>query len=341
MSSAFEILPVTRVPLPAPFARVKAFADLVAPLVAVALVLLTPVPATSQALPFHAPTGITAGFNENAARHFVTVLGRSGLVRDGETIADPMERDVSGLAVVNGAILGGFTPLWTFRVIVPWVRKTLDLTAPEGRRASFETSGVGDAFAQTKWIFYRNDRPGATTRLGIQGRLKLPLGSTDAHLPSGEVAPRPLQVGTGSWDFEPTLLLTATTPGRWGLHGDAGWRFNGRDEGFAAGDLFLYDLALGFRLHPEVFRSMSDQTVVAYLELNGEVAGRDEVGGAENPDSGGQVLFLSPDLQWVVTPWLLFEASVQVPVVQDLNGSQLEHETRFQLGTRYRFSVFR
>ncbi|MEX2472659.1 MAG: transporter, partial [Gemmatimonadota bacterium] len=309
--------------------------------IAFMLLVLVPMSAASQALPFHTPTGITAGFSENAARHFVTALGRGGLVRDGETIVDPMERDISGLAVVNGVVLGGFTPLWTFRVIVPWVRKTMDFTAPGGRRASFETSGVGDAFIQSKWIFYRKDRPGATTRLGIQGRLKIPFGKTDARLPSGDVAPRPLQVGTGSWDFEPTVLFTATTPGRWGLHGQAGGRFNGRDEGFEAGDVFLYNLALGFRLLPGVYRSMSDQTLVTYLELNGEVAGRDEVGDGENPDSGGHVLFLSPGLQWVVTPWLLFEASVQVPVVQELNGAQLEHETRFQLGTRYRFSVLR
>lgn len=325
--STIDLSHLSRLPLPA--------------LGAVALVLLASASAVAQALPFHTPTGITSGFNENAARHFVNVLGRSGLVRDGESVVDPMERDISGIAVVTGAILGGFTPLWTFRVIVPWVRKEMDFTAPDGRRASFETSSVGDAFLQTKWIFYRDDRPGATTRLGIQGRLKVPLGSTDARLPSGDVAPRPLQVGTGSWDVEPTLLLTATTPGRWGVHANSGWRFNGRHEGFEAGDVFLYNVALGARLLPDVYRSMSDQTVVAYVELNGEVSRRDDVGGGENPDSGGHVLFLSPALQWIPTPSLLFEASVQVPVVQDLNGSQLEYDTRLQMGTRYRFSVLR
>lgn len=310
-------------------------------LVAVALLVLAPIPAPAQALPFHTPTGITAGFNENAARHFVNVLGRSGLVRDGERVVDPMEREIDGLAVVNGAILGGFTPLWTFRALVPWIRKEMDFTQPDGRRASFVTSGVGDALLQTKWIFYRKDRPGATTRIGVRGRLKVPLGSTDARLPSGEVASRPLQVGTGSWDVEPSLLFTATTPGRLGFHGSVGWRFNGRDDGYEAGDLFLYNLALGARLLPQVYGSMRDQTVVAYLELNGELSRRGEVDGEEDPDSGGHLLFLSPALQWIPTPWLLLEASVQVPVVQELNGSQLEHDTRFQLGTRYRFSILR
>lgn len=302
--------------------------------------LAGPSPAAAQALPFHTSTGITAGFDENAARSFVSVLGRSGLVREGEEIPDRMRRDVDGLAVVGGAILGGFTPHWTYRVIVPWVRKSMDFTAPDGRRLRYESSGVGDAILQTKWVFFRENQLQGTTRLGLQGRLKVPLGSTDATLPTGQVAPRPLQVGTGSWDVEPTLVFTRTQ-GRWGLLANAGWRFNGEDDGFEAGDAFSYDAAVGFRFVPWTYERLSDQSLVAYLELNGEVAREDRVRGAENPDSGGHLLFLSPQLQWIPAPWLLFESSVQLPVVQDLNGTQLEHETRFQVGTRFRFSVLR
>lgn len=313
------------------------------PLGSVLLAAVLAVPAgrvSAQALPFHTATGITAGFDENAGRSFVALRGRSGLVRDGMAIEDPTARNVDGLAVVGGVILGGLTPLWTFRVLVPWVRKTMDFAAPDGRRLRFETSGMGDPILQTKWIFFADNRLRATTRLGLRARVKVPLGSTDARLPGGAVAPRSLQVGTGSWDFEPTLVFT-DTENRWGFHANAGWRFNGRDEGFEAGDAFRYDAAVGFRFVPWVYESLKDQSVVAYLELNGEVAGRDRVGGRENPDSGGHLLFLSPALQWIPTPWLLFEGSVQLPVVHDLDGTQLEHELRVQLGTRYRFSVFR
>jgi hypothetical protein len=270
----------------------------------------------------------------------VTLRGRSGLVREGTEIADPTRRDVDALGVVNGVILGGFTPYWTFRVIVPWVRKSMDFTTPEGARRHFEVSGIGDAVLQSKWIFLRENRTGGTTRLGIRGRVFVPLGETEARLPTGEVAPRPLQVGDGSWDVEPTLVFTTTTR-RLGFHANAGWRFNTEDEGFEAGDVFRYDAAVGFRFVPWVYESLTDQTLVAYLEMNGEVAREDEIGGVESPDSGGHLLFLGPDLQWIPTPWLLFEGSVQVPVVQELNGTRLEHETRFQLGTRVRFSVFR
>ncbi len=46
-------------------------------------------------------------------------------------------------------------------------------------------------------------------------------------------------------------------------------------------------------------------------------------------------------MQWIPTPWLLFEAPVQIPVVQDLNGTQLDYGTRLQVGSRIRFSFVR
>lgn len=304
------------------------------------LAALLPAAAHGQALPFHTTSGITAGFQENAGRAFVSFLGRSGLVSEGEEIPDPMGREIDAFAAVAGVIPFSLTPRWTFRAVVPFVAKGMDFAGPGGEPLEFDASGIGDALIDTKWIFFSDNRPQASTRIGLQAGVKVPLGETDARLPDGEVAPRPLQVGTGSWDF-PVELVFTDMEGRWGFHTNAGWRFNTEDDGFEAGDVFTYDAAVGFRFVPWVYESLTDQTVVAYLELNGEVARRDEVGGMKNPDSGGHLLFLSPDLQWIPTPWLLFEGSVQIPIVQELNGTQLEHDVRFQLGTRFRFSVFR
>lgn len=303
-------------------------------------VLLAPASARAQALPFHTDTAITAGFQENAARGFVALLGREGLVADGEEVADPANRDLDATVVVAGAIPLALTPFWTARVVVPWVEKSLSFDAPDGRRLEFETSGVGDVLVDTKWIFLRRDRRGGTTRIGLQGGVEIPVGDTDDRLPDGEVAPRPLQVGSGIWDV-PVELLVTDVRDRLGLHANLGGRFHGEDDGFEPGDVFGYDVAIGWRLAPAVYESLQDRTLVGYLELNGEVAGEDRVDGRENPDSGGHLLFASADLQWIPAPWLLFEGSYQVPVVQELNGSQLEHDPRVQLGARIRFSVFR
>ncbi|MFQ5690840.1 MAG: transporter [Gemmatimonadota bacterium] len=293
----------------------------------------------AQALPFHAETAITTGFEEAAARTFAMFLGRSGLRRDGEDVADPMLRDIDVFAQPFAVLPYALNPQWTTRVIVPVVRKSMDFRTPSGERGAYSTSGVGDVIVDTKWIFLHKNRLRGTTRLGIGGGVKIPVGSTDATLPNGAVAPRPLQVGSGSWDFPLKALLTVTQ-GHAGLIANAGYRIRTTDDGFKAGNAFTYDVALGLRFRPWVYRSLRDKSLVAYVELNGQVGARDEINGDSSPDSGGHLLFLSPDLQWIPSPWLLFEGSVQFPIVQDLNGTQLEYDTRFQFGTRIRFSVF-
>lgn len=309
-------------------------------LASLALLGLIPRLASAQALPFHTDTAITAGFQENAARAFAGVLDREGLVVDGEDVADPANRELDGTVLVAGAIPFSVTPLWTTRIVVPWIDRSLSFDGPNGRRLAFETSGVGDVLVDTKWVFFRRDRRGGTTRIGVQGGVELPVGDTDDRLPDGEVAPRPLQVGSGTWDVPGEVLFTDVRD-RLGFHANLGGILRGEDDGVEPGDAFRYDAAVGWRLAPAVYESLRDQTLVGYLELNGEVVGRDRVDGRENPDSGGHLLFASADLQWVPTPWLLVEGSLQVPVVQDLDGAQLEHGPRAQLGARIRFSVFR
>lgn len=299
-----------------------------------------PVPLSlgAQALPFHTGTAITTGFEEQALRTFAAFGGRSGLVRDGRSIPDPMERDVDVFMGPVALLPYAITAQWTTRVVLPIVRMTMDFTGPDGIRRRYATTGVGDPLVDTKWVFLVRNRPRGTTRLGVEGGVKLPVGGTDARLPDGSRAPRPLQVGTGSWDV-PVKALFTTIRNRFGVHADVGYRFNGAASGFEAGDVATYDVALAFRFAPGTYRSFTDRSAVAYLEFNGASARRNAVEGRPDPDSGGNLLFVSPGLQWIPTPWFLLEASVQVPILQDLHGTQLGYDTRFQWGARYRFSL--
>ena len=299
--------------------------------------LAAPPGARAQALPFHAETAITTGFEEEAARTFAGFLGRHGLMRDGSDVADPLDRDIDVFVQPLALLPVAVTPMWTTRLIAPFVRKRMDFTTPDGVRRRYSTNGIGDVVVDTKWIFLVRNRRGGTTRAGIEGGVKIPVGATDANLPTGARAPRALQVGSGSWDF-PFKALFTMTRGRRGLLANVGYRVNTTDEGVRAGNVFTYDAAAAWRFIPRRYRSFTDQTFVLYLELNGSVEARGRMGGAADPNSGGHLLFLSPDVQWIPRPWLLFEASVQLPIVQDLNGTQLRYDTRLQIGTRFRFS---
>ena len=230
-------------------AYVQGASGLVAGLLAA--VLLTAANLTAQALPFHTETAITTGFEEAAARTFSTFFGRKGLRLDGVGITDPMLRDINVFVQPVGVLPYAITPLWTTRVIIPFVRKSMDFT--DGVRRNYATTGVGDALVDTKWIFFTRNRLGGTTRLGIGGGVKVPLGKTDATLPDGTVAARSLQVGSGSWDF-PFKALFTLTQGHVGLLANAGYRVNTTDEGLKAGNIFSYDVALALRFVPWVYR---------------------------------------------------------------------------------------
>jgi Putative MetA-pathway of phenol degradation len=305
-----------------------------------AAALLVPASLAAQAVPFHTQTLITPGFGEGAAHIFSTFAGRRGLLSDGAEIPDLMDRDIDVFVQRELVRPFAFSAMWTTRIVLPYVRKSMEFTPIGGTRQRFSTAGIGDVIVDTKWIFLSKNRPGGTTRLGVQGGVKIPLGSTDATLPDGMVAPRPLQAGSGSWDF-PFKALFMMTRGRFGLLANTGYRINTSDEGIDAGNVFSYDVALGLRLAPWGDKSFKDRSLTVYLELNGKAASQDEIAGTPNPDSGGHLLFLSPDIQLRPTRWLMFEGSVQFPIVQDLNGIQLGYDPRFQLGTRFRFSFFR
>ncbi len=153
-----------------------------APLLAwlTAVALLAPGSLRAQALPFHTETAITTGFEEEAARTFSAFFGRQGLRRNGVGITDPMQRNINVFVQVFGVLPYAITPMWTTRVVVPFVRKSMDFTTPGGTRSDYATSGVGDILVDTKWVFFSSNRVKGTTRLGIEGGVKIPLGGTEA-----------------------------------------------------------------------------------------------------------------------------------------------------------------
>ncbi|GIW44082.1 MAG: hypothetical protein KatS3mg077_1364 [Candidatus Binatia bacterium] len=72
------------------------------------------------------------------------------------------------------------------------------------------------------------------------------------------------------------------------------------------------------------------------LELNGVWVERDEAGGKELADSGGYTLLVAPGLQYVSRRWIA-EISMQLPIVQSLNGEQVKTDFRVHAGFRIVF----
>jgi len=288
-------------------------------LLGLAIFWITPQTARGQGLPFHTPSAMTTAFEERGLRSFTMLQSRGELTTS-----------------VTPVVLLPFAPHQrvTTTLVLPVVWKRL------GASGSFpgETltnGGLGDIKVSVKWAFFVKNRLAGTTRLALVASGIAPTGSTDETLPTGEVAPRALQLGMGSPGVGASLIGLWLRD-RWAITTSAGYTIRGNHEGFEPGSVARYDVAVGFRI-PAHIETIHTRTLQIYLEWNGSVTARTRDAGATLPDSGGHLAYLSPGLQWVVLPQLLLEGSLQIPVVQAFHGTQPRFGVRPGLGLRYLF----
>lgn len=80
--------------------------------------------------------------------------GREGLLLDGEEISDPMQRDIDVFVQPVVVLPYAITPLWTTRVIVPFVHKSMDFTAAEARACLSVDSVLCSHYSSSQYYLY-------------------------------------------------------------------------------------------------------------------------------------------------------------------------------------------
>ena len=297
------------------------------------LLAIWPALAQAQGPPINTQNAFVTGLSGAGFRTFFLSFDRSDLRLDGEKIADPLDRQVR----VRGELFVLPYEVVSNRLVVlaalPYLDKTLEMGAP-GSRQQFSVSGFGDLAVAAKLGFYQRDRPNRTTRMALFGRLKLPTGDDDAVGPGGQPVPKSLQLGTGSVDASVGLILTHSV-GPLGLSGDVIYDVNTDSDGFAFGDVLHYDVALGYRILPRIYRTYPAKQLNLYVEANGTWSRRNTLQGDPLADSGGPLLRVSPGVQFIPLANVLVEATYQVPVWQGLNGNQLGFDPTLKIGLRW------
>ncbi len=227
----------------------------------------------------------------------------------------------------------GATPKLALFGVLPYVDKRLDITMG-GKRIQREAQGVGDALFFGRYTVIQVDRPGDTLRIAPFAGLKTPTGSHSEHDAFGLV-PRILQPGSGSWDPFLGMTLTRQTLG-WEFDAAAKYRFNTGASGFTFGDEARADASFQYRLFPRTLGSGVPAFVYVVLESNLIWNGKNKSEGMTDPNSGGLTWNLAPGLQYV-TSRLILETAIQIPVVQNLNGTTLESDWVWTAGFRWNF----
>ncbi|MFQ5449019.1 MAG: transporter [Nitrospinaceae bacterium] len=242
------------------------------------------------------------------------------------------DRDREAFAAVSVLGYGVTSDLALFGVL-PYVDKSLEITSMGGRNTR-DTSGLGDITLFGRYTIFKDNIPGRTFRVAPFAGVKLPTGEDDKTDGLGRLPPS-VQAGSGSTDPFGGLVATYQTLD-FEIDAQASYKINTEANNFEFGDVGRLDVSLQYRLWPRILGSGVPGFLYGVLEGNLIHQNKNRTTGVKDPNSGGTTLFLAPGLQYVTKRWIV-EGVVQIPVVQDLNGTALEKDYVVRFGFRFNF----
>lgn len=243
-----------------------------------------------------------------------------------------------------------------FVLSVPYIINDMDMLNPMGMPMTMDTiKGIGDVSLLYLRDIYKDADMRTRQRFSVGIGVKAPTGDYKARNASNQnLVHMMMQAGTGSWDG---LLLANGTLG-FGTHDDGGalwllspsamYQINTRNDlGYKVGDRLNYDLSARYRV---------TSAFNVKLDLNGVIAQSDSTDGTKDPvkpamvafqnpmslidnvnNTGINSLFVSPGVQWVVTPSFIVSGEYRIPVYQNTTGIQQVTDNWFFLRASVRF----
>ena len=242
------------------------------------------------------------------------------------------DRDRGAFAAVSVLGYGVTSDLAIFGVL-PYVDKSLEITSM-GVRRTRDTSGIGDLTLFGRYTVFQDDVPGRTFRVAPFFGMELPTGEDNETDGFGRLPPS-VQAGSGSVDPFGGLVATYLSLD-FEIDAQVSYKINTEANNFEFGDVARLDASFQYRLWPRSLGSGVPGFLYGILEGNLIHQNKNRSNGAQDPDSGGTTLFLMPGLQYVTKRWIV-EGGVQIPVVQDLNGTALEKDYLVRFGFRFNF----
>ncbi len=165
--------------------------------------------------------------------------------------------------------------------------------------------------------------------LGLQFGLKLPTGSHTQTFDSGAALDRGLQPGSGTTDLLLGAYFFDALSQNWDYFAQAL-----AQTPLDTKDQYRPGKSLNFNVG---VRYMNGGNWVPQVQINARVAGKDQGAQADQDNSGGRLVYLSPGVTYKINAQTSVYGFVQVPLFQDVNGYQLTPKTTDSLGVRYAF----
>jgi hypothetical protein len=208
--------------------------------------------------------------------------------------------NINSITLVHG-VTANFTVLGR----VPFIQRESDF----GMGKTVDDSGFGDLVLLAKYRFYQDDAPSVTTRAAIIAGAEVP--TFDGPFSSESIDP---------------IIGVVWTHQRldWWFDSDLIYKFN-TGSGLSRYDVLRCDFATTYRLYADETEALGPIGLYAIGEIN-----------AEYMTDGSMLVLGSPGIQ-LITPRLILEAGVQLPIQQHQSAPRLETDISFVLGLRFQF----
>lgn len=187
----------------------------------------------------------------------------------------------------------------------------------ESEIATFDPDGLTDMWLTGKYRFYR----GPLGSIAALGGVKFPTGKFDVKNSAGERVEPSATAGSGSYDGMLGLAYSRFLTSQLTFDTSAQYTFRTEADDFKLGDRIDAGVAFAYRFTKDIEKFPQ---VSAFAEANVRYLFKSDDDGASDSNTGGTVLFLTPGVRVAFTKSLSFTVSAPLPVVQELNGTQLK-----------------
>ncbi len=203
-----------------------------------------------------------------------------------------------------------------------------------------QSSGIGDAvlllkYDVTKWFPKIIGKNNALT-LGLG--TKVPLGSSTELDSRGILLINDLQPGSNAWDIIYLLSFSKYINSRPSLNISSRlvYRSTGIDNDYVGNATYKYGNEL------QAFLNFSDQFLFLKTITNPSISFKyrntlkDQTGGGELDNTGGNWVFLIPNFSINLTPNLAFSTKAELPIYSNVDGTQLTPTYRITTGLLFK-----
>ncbi len=207
----------------------------------------------------------------------------------------------------------GITDQLSVAAELPFSFKTNEATDQEGSTRE-RSSGLGDLQMSAVWTQPFGFTAAHGYAAGLAVALKLPTGRNNLQR-NGERLDEHLQTGTGSYDWQTGVSLSRSAKTTT-LFTSVYYKHMGTNSyNYHFGNAVLYNLGLLYHL---------SHSFTLSAQINGRAAKKDVEGVEAVENTGGSVTYIAPGVKIPLMPSASFLLNVQVPLYQNLYGTQSE-----------------